>query len=62
MTADEAVEKILALRKLTEDCGVITRRTQSELLAALPAETLAEVAVRLSKHSKGNHDRYDRNS
>jgi len=51
MTADEAVERVIALRKLTEDTGCITRRAQSELLAALPHDVLAEVAVRVQKQT-----------
>ena len=52
MTADEAVERILALRQLTIDTGCVTRRTQSELLASLPGDVLAEVALKL-KQPKG---------
>jgi len=47
MTADEAVERILPLRQLTAETGCVTRRTQSELLASLPGDVLAEVALRL---------------
>ena len=56
MTATEAVERILALRKLSDECGVITRRTQSELLASLTGETLTEVALQLDRIAEGQTD------
>jgi len=59
MTVDEAYERILALRQLTEATGFITKRSQNELLATLPSDVLAEVALRLQQKSiKGNdHER-----
>jgi hypothetical protein len=54
MTADEAVERILALRELTNQTGCITKRSQNELLASLPGDVLAEVAVKLSQFRKAN--------
>ncbi|HKF05418.1 MAG TPA: hypothetical protein VKB49_24075 [Candidatus Sulfotelmatobacter sp.] len=53
MTANEAVEKILALRQLTTDTGCVTRRSQSELLASLPGDVLTEVALKLRQMTKG---------
>jgi hypothetical protein len=59
MTADEAVERIIALRELTKETGCITRRTQNELLASLPGDVLAEVAVKLNQYREG-HERNER--
>jgi hypothetical protein len=59
MTAEEVVERILALRALTKETGCITRRTQNELLASLPGDVLAEVAVKLNQRKEG-HERNER--
>ncbi|MGH9644974.1 MAG: hypothetical protein ACRD3Q_21435 [Terriglobales bacterium] len=45
----EAVRSIRALRNLTKMTGNITRRTQSEILAALPGEVLVTVAQILTE-------------
>jgi hypothetical protein len=44
-----AVEKIQALRKLTNETGFRTTRSQNELLASLSANDLAVVALALRK-------------
>ncbi len=49
MSVDEVVERIVALRRVTEQTGCITRRTQSELLASLPNDVLLEVSLRLNR-------------
>jgi hypothetical protein len=48
MTAEEAICKLLALRRITAETGCITRRSQSFLLGSLDDTTLTEVAYRLS--------------
>jgi hypothetical protein len=53
MSVDEAVRRIVALRKVTEDTGCITRRAQSEILAALSNDVLTEVALKISQLPKG---------
>ena len=52
LSADEVVERILALRALTAKTGCFTKRTQNELLASLPPELLMEVAVKLNPFLK----------
>ena len=48
MTPDEAIERVLALRKIQNETGCITRRAQSYLLSSLPDSVLTEVAFRLN--------------
>jgi hypothetical protein len=45
---EEAVEKIIALRKLSRESGCITNRTQSKILQALTEDQLTAVALRLA--------------
>jgi 3-hydroxyisobutyrate dehydrogenase-like beta-hydroxyacid dehydrogenase len=47
MKAQEAAAKIKALRRITEQNGVVTKRAQNAILVALDEATLAEVAVLL---------------
>jgi hypothetical protein len=49
MTAAEALERILALRKLTRETDVYTNRTQREILKSLSGPDLAEVSLALSR-------------
>jgi hypothetical protein len=42
--AQEAIRKLQSLRQVTQETGVITNRTQREILKALSPEDLAEVA------------------
>ncbi len=44
-TAQEAIEKLLALKELTRETGTITARAQREILRSLQGEVLIEVAV-----------------
>lgn len=60
LTADDpqvkqAVERIRALRQLTATTGMLTKRTVNELLAALPGDVLAAVALEL-RNDKGTND------
>lgn len=48
-----AVEKIVALRKLSKDSNLQTTRAQSEVLKALPLDVLARVAVILAQLEGG---------
>lgn len=49
MNAQQALERLDALRELTLKTGVITKRTQNTLLASLTPEVLMEVAVTLKQ-------------
>jgi hypothetical protein len=60
MTADQVVQRILALREVTLVTGCQTRRAQSELLASLPNDVLTEVAVKLNPIFKKDPTRHDR--
>jgi hypothetical protein len=48
-TAADALERILALRKLTRETHVQTNRTQREIPQSLNGTDLAEVSLALSK-------------
>jgi len=61
MTANEVIEKIAALRRITQETGCITRRAQSELLASLPDELLVEVAAQLQQLFNSERKGTDRN-
>jgi hypothetical protein len=50
MDAQEAVARIIALRKLTEATGTITTRVQNRILQSLSDDVLAEVAVALKNN------------
>jgi predicted HAD superfamily phosphohydrolase YqeG len=43
-TAQDAIRKLTSLKQVTVETGVITNRAQREILKALSAEDLAEVA------------------
>lgn len=47
MTAQQAFDKILALRELTAETHVQTYKTQTEILRSLSPDDLAEVALLL---------------
>jgi hypothetical protein len=55
MTATEAVSKIRALRKLTQETGVVTKRAQNRILVELDETTLATVALELNGELNANH-------
>ena len=48
-TAQDALDRILALRKLTKETHVQTHRTQREILQSLNGPDLAEVSLELSR-------------
>jgi hypothetical protein len=48
-TAQDALDRILALRKLTRETHVQTYKTQREILQALSGPDLAEVSLELSR-------------
>jgi hypothetical protein len=48
-TAHDALERILALRKLTRETHVQTHRTQREVFQSLTGPDVAEVSLALSK-------------
>ena len=50
-TAHDALERILALRKLTRESHVHTHRTQREILQSLTGPDLAEVSLALSREA-----------
>jgi len=54
----EAVERIRALRDLTAGQGVRTTRTQNEILASLPSDVLAAVALELKNDTNVNTKGY----
>lgn len=45
-------DKVIALRTLTKDTGVITSRSQRKLLASLSDEDLPEVAQALQQYDQ----------
>jgi hypothetical protein len=49
-TAKEALNRVLALRRITFENNVVTRRSQNVVLQALANEDLIEVAQRLEAH------------
>lgn len=57
MTANEAVTKIRALRRLARTTPVMTHKAQYQLLQSLSPEVLAEVAVILEKDENDNDTR-----
>ena len=57
MTADEVVERIIALRQITEQTGCITTRTQGNLLQSLPDDLLLEVSAKLAPILRQDKDR-----
>ena len=54
-TIQEAVEKILALRKLTRESGCITTRTQSMILRALTDEEMIAAAEILAQQAEASN-------
>ena len=54
MTITDAVDRIRALRRVTQETGCVTRRAQSELLASLSHDVLMEVALILQYDSEKN--------
>jgi hypothetical protein len=56
---NDVIQKVRALRQLTEDCGTITKRSQGLLLQSLSPEELTLAAQMLSEGKKeqtnGNH-------
>ena len=44
-TAEEAIEKLLALKQLTAETGTITARAQREILRRLQGEDMVKVAL-----------------
>jgi hypothetical protein len=54
-TVQEAANRVIALRKLTQQTGVKTYRSQSAILEGLDPQTLAAVAMLLTEtETKGN--------
>jgi hypothetical protein len=51
-TAIAALERIIALRKLTRETHIQTHRTQREILQSLTGPDLAEVSLELSKEGQ----------
>ena len=49
----EIVEKIISLRELTKLTGMVTRKSQTSLLAPLSEAQLAEVCLALHRYEKG---------
>jgi hypothetical protein len=52
----DAVSKIRALRKLTQETGTITRRAQNAVLQALSPSDLGEVALMLDRDDRQQTD------
>jgi hypothetical protein len=50
----DAVSKIIALRKLTQESGCITKNTQSAILRALTPDELTAVAEILANPSEAH--------
>lgn len=50
-TQQEVFDKVIALRGLSRDTGVITSRSQRKLLASLSDEDLPEVAQALQHYT-----------
>ncbi len=46
-TKEQALDRLIALEEVTQATGVMTNKTRNQILASLPAETLAEVAHEL---------------
>ena len=55
-TVHSAVEKIRALRRLTDETGFRTTRSQNAVLESLTPQQLAEVAVLLNGKETNRHD------
>jgi hypothetical protein len=53
-TVQDAVSKIVALRKLTRESGCITKNTQSQILRALTPDELTAVAEILARRGESN--------
>jgi hypothetical protein len=51
-TAIAALERIIALRKLTRETQIQTHRTQREILQSLTGPDLTEVSLELSKEGQ----------
>ncbi len=49
-TADQAFNRLLALRKITYDTNTVTRRSQNVVLQGLREQDLIAVAERLADH------------
>jgi hypothetical protein len=47
-----ALDRVLALRRLTKQTGVKTYRSEREILESLPADVLAAVALNLNEQTK----------
>ncbi len=48
--ADQALNRLLALRKITHDTNTVTRRSQNVVLQGLREQDLIAVAERLADH------------
>lgn len=48
--ADQAFNRLLALRKITHDTNTVTRRSQNVVLQGLREQDLIAVAERLADH------------
>jgi hypothetical protein len=51
-----ALDRVLALRRLTQQTGVKTYRSEREILESLPADVLAAVALNLNEQRKPTKD------
>ena len=51
-TVKAALDRVLALRRLTKQTGVMTYRSEREILESLPADVLAAVALHLNEQTK----------
>ncbi len=51
-TVKAVLDRVLALRRLTQQTGVKTYRSERELLESLPADVLAAVAMHLNQQTK----------
>jgi hypothetical protein len=49
-TADQAFNRLLALRKITHETNTVTRRSQNVVLQGLREQDLIAVAERLADH------------
>ena len=59
MTNQEVLTKIRALREITRDTGVITKRTQNELIASLPDQQLLEISTALAELFRSERNEHD---
>jgi hypothetical protein len=56
----EALKRIIALQDLSKLSGVKTYRTVNEILASLPGDVLAAVALELKNRKELTHERFNR--